>query len=191
MPACLACFRADVPMSSVLTCQRALCSYVLTYQRVVRAYMFTCQCAVCAYLLMCQRALCALLLTCQRALSAYMLTCESALRAYVLTWQRALCALLLTCQRALSACVPSIITMPCVLIYSHVNVACELKSSCADMPRVPCLIRFAWPRGHLPTCFASSVSSFDDTFFSLTATVVEVVQQLYLRFKSLINIFSQ
>ena len=158
MPACLACFRADVPMSSVLTCQRALCSYVLTYQRVMRAYMFTCQCAVCAYLLMCQRAL---------------------------------CALLVTCQRALSACVPSIITMPCVLIYSHVNVACELKSSCADMPRVPCLIRFAWPRGHLPTCFASSVSSFDDTFFSLTATVVEVVQQLYLRFKSLINIFSQ
>ena len=75
--------------------------------------------------------------------------------------------------------------VPCVVkTCSSANVLCvltcqsvlyALTCSRAIMLWVPCLIRFAWRRGQLPTCFASSVSSFDATFFSSTAIVVEAV----------------
>ena len=85
-----------------------------------------------------------------------------------LDYHHALRAYLLTCERGLRAQ---------VFMCRH---------ALSPLPHTVCVTTWS-----LPTCFASSVSSFDDTFFSLTATVVEVVQQLYLRFKSLINIFSQ
>ena len=53
--------------------------------------------------------------------------------------------------------------MLCVLMYARVNVVFFS------------LTRLLCSRDHLPTCFASSVSGFDATFFSFTANAVEVV----------------
>ena len=62
---------------------------------------------------------------------------------------------------------------PC--LFTCQSVLYALTCSRAIMLWVPCLIRFAWPRDQLPTCFASSVSSFDAPFFSFSAIVVEAV----------------
>ena len=145
-------------------------------------------------------------LTCQRVWSARVLTCQGALRAYVLPWQCIFCAYvfmcqhtlrnyvrcMLTCSRACMLCMHSClrairVNIPCVLMYLRVSVACEFTCSRANIPWVPCFTRLAWPHDHLPTCFGSLVSSFDATFFSLTAIVLEVVQ---VRFRSLINVFA-
>ena len=100
---------------------------------------------------------------CQCVLLAYVLTCQHAFRGYVLK-----------CQRSLSSYVPQV-NRPCALIYSRVKVVWELMCSRANMSWVPCLTGLAWTHDILPKCFASSVSSFDATFFSFTAIVVEVV----------------
>ena len=121
--------------------------------------------------------------TCSHDNMPCVLTCPPAMRAYVLTYQRALRAYMLTCQRVLRAhvptrlaylraCVSSVLTCLCA------NVSCVLTRS---LTWVPCLIRLALPCDHLPTCFVSSVSSFDVTFCSFTAIVIGVVHtQLYI-----------
>ena len=127
-------------------------SYVLTWscpKGALRAYVFTYQRALRAYVRTCQYVLRVQMLTYQRALSAYVLTCQRVLRAYVLTCQQVLRTYVFTCQ--------------------------VLTCSCTNMPWVPCLIRSAWLRNHLPAWFASSVSSFEATLFSFTAIDVEVV----------------
>ena len=119
-------------------------------------------------LLTCQRVVCsrahvptclACLITCSRAKVPCALTCSSANVLYVLS-----------CSN---------VNMSCVLMSPRVNVACELTCSCVNMPWVPFLEGFAWPRDYLPTCFASLVSSFDTTFLSFNAIVVEVVHTVF------------
>ena len=122
-------------------------------------------------------------LTCQHALRAYVSTCHACLRANVstcLTCLHAYVPTCLACSRAyvptrlayLRACVSSVLTCLCA------NVSCVLTRS---LTWVPCLIRLALPCDHLPTCFVSSVSSFDVTFCSFTAIVIGVVHtQLYI-----------
>ena len=148
-------------VKNVLMCQRALPAYVLTYQRALRAYVLTYQRALRiitysnvlgVYVLTFQLPC---VLMCQFTLSAYVLTCQLVLRAYVLTCQGALRAYVLTCQHGL-------------------RVTC----SCANMTWVPCLTCLVWHHDHLPISFASSVSTFDATFFSFTAILVEVVHNI-------------
>ena len=108
-----------------------------------------------------------------------------------LVWLRVHVSPCLVCLRAyvprrhefLTACVSTI----CVLMYSHVNMPCKLTCSRANIPWVPCLTWFTWPRDHLPTCLPSSVSSFDTTFFSFAATALDVVRTVI--FKNLISVF--
>ena len=85
--------------------------------------------------------------TCSHANVSCMVTCS---RTNVLQVLRCL-----TCQHALCA----------YALCQHVNVACELTYSQDNMPCVPCLRRLPWGRDQQPTCFASSVSSSDYTFF--------------------------
>ena len=164
MSTCLACLSSHVPM-----CLACLCTHVPTcfvcslthVQRALRVYVLTFQSVFRACVPMCQRTLCALALTCQLALHANELTCQCVLLAYVLTCQRALSALVPT--KLLRASRPRV---PCMLMYSSVNVARELMCSCANMPWVSCLTRLAWQRDHLSTSFVSSVSGFNAPFFS-------------------------
>ena len=184
-------------LAYVLTCQCVLCAYVLTCQRALSAYVLTCQRTLRTYLFNSQRALHAYVLTCQRVLHAHasrvptsleclrahVPTCLMYLRAQVLTYLSCLGAHILTCLAWLRAnllCVLSSlralrVNMSRVLIYSRVNVVCKLTCSRATMPWVPCLTLLAWPRNHLPSCFAFLVSGFDTTFFSFTAIGVEAV----------------
>ena len=111
-------------------------------------------------------------LTCLACLRAPVPTCFAWLHANVLTCfacTRAHMPICLECLRS------SRVNMPCVLMYSRAIVACDLTCSHANMPWVPCFTRLARPCNHLPTCFVSSVCSFNATFFSFTAIVVEVV----------------
>ena len=113
-------------------------------------------------------------LACLRANVPCVFTCQCVLLAYVLTCQHAFRGYVFKCRRSLSSYVPRV-NRPCALIYSRVKVACELMCSRANMSWVPCLTGLAWTYDILPKCFASSVSSFDATFFRFTAIVVEVV----------------
>ena len=119
--------------------------------------------------LTCQRALRAnvlCVLTCSRVNMPCVLTCSLAKVPCVLSWSRANFPWVptsLTCQHALRAH---------VLTCQHGLRAYVLR---ATMHWVSCLTRLVWPRDHLPTDFVSSVSSFDSTFFSFNAIVVEVV----------------
>ena len=111
-------------------------------------------------------------LTCSLANVSCVLICVRTYAICVLfaiTYQRALRAFELTYQRALSFHLPS------VLMHSRISVACKIMCLGATMPWVSCLIRLAWIRDHLPTCFTPLVSSFDVIFFTFTAIAVEVV----------------
>ena len=105
------------------------------------------------YLLMCPLANVPCVLMCWRAnVSCVLKTCSSVNVPCVLTClscQHILRAYVLKCQRGLR---------------SH-RLTSEYASS----------LRLTWPPDHLPTCFASSVSSFDATFLIFTAIAVEVV----------------
>ena len=94
-------------------------------------------------------------LTCQRA---RVQTCLAWLRVQVPTYFARLSAYVLTCQQALRA---FILTRQLGVLV-HV-----LKGQHALSPW------FMLPRDHMLTCFNSSVSSFDATFFSFTSIVVE------------------
>ena len=132
-------------------------------------------------------ALCAkTVLTCQRTLPAHVPTCLAWLRAHVswvLMWQRALranvlmcqrvfCAYVFTCKRALHAYV--LTCFACSHPHVSTCLAC-LYTHLSNMPWVPCPPQLAWPRDHLSTCFAASISSFDATFSSFIAIAVDVV----------------
>ena len=119
-----------------------------------------CLCVNMPCMLTCQRALLTYVLTCQPVLHGYVLTCQRALHAYMLTCQHALCPLMPTCLECLHS---SHVNIPCVLMYSQVNVV------------IFSLTRLVWPCNHQPICFASSVNSFGATFFSFTVIAVEVV----------------
>ena len=129
------------------TCSRANVRCVLTYQG----------------------AFCAHLATCLACLRAQLPTCFVCLHAHLPAW--------LACSCGIALCVlsSSRVNMLCVLMYSRVNVDSELASSSTNMLCVPCLTLLAWPRDHLSRCCASSVSSFNATFFSFAAIAVEVV----------------
>ena len=116
-----------------------------------------------------QGALCAHLATCLACLRVKVPTCFACLHDHLPAW--------LACSCGIALCVlsSSRVNMFCVLMYSRVNVASELTSSSTNMLCIPCLTLLAWPRDHLSTCCASSVSSFNATFFSFAAIVVEVV----------------
>ena len=131
----------------------------------------TCSCANVPWVLtcFCVKCLRAFVLKGLRAWVLASLVCQRTLRAYMLTWQRALRAYVHMCQRT------SRVNTSCVLMYSGLKVVCELKCSCVNILWVPCLTRLVWPHDHLPTCFASSVSSFNATFFSFVFTFIEVV----------------
>ena len=111
-------------------------------------------------------------LACLRAHVSCILTCSRTLRAYALPYQCALHALMLTCQCGLGAYVLHVSTCLACLC-THVST--WFASSRATMPYASCLTRLAWPRDHQPRCLASSVSSFDATFFSFAAILVELV----------------
>ena len=150
------CSHADVPCVLACNgCQRVLRAYVLTCQHVLHAHVLTWQCPLCAYVFTCSSANVSCVLTCSRDKAPYVLTCSRA---------NLLCVL--SCSH---------VSMSSVLIYSRVNVACELMCSHTNMSWVSCLKGLAWPRDHLPTCSASSGSSFDATFFCFNAILVEVV----------------
>ena len=94
------------------------------------------------------------------------------------------------CSRVNVSCVLTFTRakVPCVSKYSRGNMYCVLRCSCVgtcscanvlhmstylaylcthvstqlvNMPGVSCLTRLPWRRDHLPTCFPSSVSSFE------------------------------
>ena len=113
--------------------------------------------------------------TCSRANAPCMLSCSRGSMPCMLIYSHGnvSCFLTCSCANVSSLLTCSCLNMPCVLIYSRVNVACELTGSRANMPWVPCLTRLVWTSDPLPTCLASSVSSFYATFFGFTAIVVE------------------
>ena len=123
--------------------------------------------------LMCQIILRAYVFTCLTCLSADGPTCLACLRAHVPTCFVCSRGHVPTCRECLRA---SRVNTSFVLMYSSVNVACDLTCSRPNMPRVSYFTRPAWPPDHLPTCFVSSVSSFDATLFIFIVIVVEVVQ---------------
>ena len=108
-------------------------------------------------------------LTCFRINVSCVLRCLGAHVPICFVWSRACMPLCLTCLR------DSRVHMSSVLMYSLVSIAWKLTISRGNMPWAPCLTRLVWPRDHLPTCFASSVGSFDAIFFSFSVIVVEVV----------------
>ena len=162
------CSRVNVPC--VLTCSRANGPSVLAYSR---THVPTCLAYSCAHVS-----------TCLACLRAHVPTCYACLRPQVATW--------FACSRAhVQRCIDCLRTsrviMPCVLMYSCANVACKLTWLRANRSWVPCLIRLAWPRDHLLTF---SVSSFDATF-SVSLPLLLKLCTLFVRFKSLINVFPQ
>ena len=167
----------------VLTCQRALCVHVPTYLACLPIHVSTCHASLRAHLSTCLACLHAHVPTCLACLRAHMPMCS---RAQVPSCLSRLLSHVPTCIACLRTHVPtcleclraSLVNMPWVRMYSCVNVACELTCSRANMPWVPCLIWLALLRDQIPTCFVSSVSSFDATFFNVTAIVVKVVHSV-------------
>ena len=137
MPIYLACLRPHLP-----TCIASL-----------RAHVPTC--------LECLRVHESCVLTSQRVLSAYVPTCLSCLHDHVRGCFACSLAHVTTCLECLRA---SRVNMPCVLMYSCFNVACEFTCSRANMPWVPCL------QFHCHCCWSCT---------------------LLVRFKSLISVFPQ
>ena len=153
MPTCLACLRAHVP--KCLACLRAHVPTCLACLRPNVPCVLTCSRANVPCVLKCSFANVSSVLTCSRANVPRMLTCSSANVLFVLT-----------CQRALNAYVPYV--LPYVL--TCLACLCTLVSKL-----------FVNSRAYVRTCleslvFASSVSSFDVTFFSFTVIVAKVVR---------------
>ena len=120
---------------------------------------------------MCQRVC---VLTCQHVFRTYVLTCHPrlhALRTYVLTCQHVLRAYVLMRQRVLrvlGSCTFRAYLSTCLAYLS------------AQMPTCLCAYMLTCKRAssslsHLPVLLAWLVSSFDATFFSFFAIVIEVV----------------
>ena len=149
----------------------------------LRAHMPACHCALCAYMPLCLVCLCAHVPMGLHCLRAHAPMCLAYLCAHMPTCPVCICTHVLMYFLCSHAQVPTHlewlcatrVNMICVLMYSHVVVACKLMWSFTNMSWVPCLTQLMWPCDHLPTCFVSSVSHFDATFFSFTAIVVEVV----------------
>ena len=140
-----------------------------------------------------------MLKSCSHANVLCVVTCSRANVPWVLTYSRANVPCVVKCSRANVPCVStySRANVLCMLSRSRANVpwvltclTCQyvlrayvltsqrglkLTRSCANMPWVPCLTQLAWPYDHLPTRFASLVSSSDSIFFSFTVIAVEVL----------------
>ena len=141
-------------------------------------YVLTC--------LACSRANVSCVLSCSRTNVSCMLTCLGCSReASKGSWNQEFISLcmfsfdyflplrdnmlcILSCQHALNASVSTCLACLCT------HVLTWLASSRANMPWVPCLIQLVWLRDHLPTCFASSVTSLDATIFSFTVIAIEI-----------------
>ena len=115
------------------------------------------------------------------------LVCLHALRAYVhanvprgLTCSHAKVHCMLTRSYANMSCVLTCYVPTCLecLHVSLVNMPCVLSFSRVEMPWIPYFTWFVWPRDHLTTLLACLLSSFDVTFFSFTAIVVELVHNV-------------
>ena len=122
--------------------------------------MPTCFACLLAHVSMCLTHSCAHVPTCLACLRAHMPTCHKCLSAHMptsLEYLQAWC-----------------VNMPCMFMYTPVNVACELTYLRVKMLWVPYLTQLVWPCDHLPTCFACLVSSFDENVFSLNATVIKL-----------------
>ena len=109
----------------------------------------------------------ACLRACQRASRAYMLTCQGALHAYEVICQHVLCA------HMLHANVPWVLTcLTCQYVLRAFVFTC--RDALNPLLHMVCVT--AW--SHLTILLACLLSSFDVTFFSFTAIVVELVHNV-------------
>ena len=170
--------------SSADLLRSCLCAYVLTCVACLLAHVPACLPCLRAYVPTCLACLRVHVPTCLACLHAHVPTCLACLRVHVATslvFLRAHVATGFACLRGhMPTCLACLrphgrtcfeylrasrVNMPCVLMYSRVNVVFELTCLCADLPWVSCLTRLAWSRDHLSTYFASSVSTYNVTFF--------------------------
>ena len=120
-----------------------------------RAHVPTCLACLCAHVptcLACLRAHVPCVLTCLRANVPYVFTCQRALRTYVLTC---------------FACL--LVNVPCMLKCSNANMLMCLSANVLTCKRTTSSL------SHLPVFLAWLVSSFDATFFSFFAIIIEAV----------------
>ena len=100
-----------------------------------------------------------------------LLTCFAYWHANILTCFACLCVHMSTCFSCLGAHMPTCLACSCADVPTFIECLRTLQVNVAFLShsQVVCA------RHHLPTCFASSVSSFNATFFSFTTIAVEVV----------------
>ena len=135
--------------------------HVQTCLKYLQAHFPTCFTCLRTHARMCLVWLSAHVPTCLAYPHTHVLTCFACSRVHVPTC--------LECLRA------SRVNMSLRAYVLTSQRGLKLTCSCANMPWVPCLTQLAWPCDHLPTRFASLVSSSDSIFFSFTVIAVEVL----------------
>ena len=117
--------------------------------------VLTCQCTLLAYVLTCLTCSRAHVPACLACLRAHMRMCVACLRAHVQACFACSLAHVPMCLECLSA---SFVIMPCVLMYSCVNMACERTCSHAlnRLPHTACVTTLS-----TANTISSSVSSSD------------------------------